>query len=333
MASGVAEVSARDRTETVLAVDGLRIEFPRGDGTWLPVVDGVSFELRRGETLGFVGESGSGKTMTALSLMGLVPRPGRVSAASIVVNGHRVDELSGRDWSSIRGSEIGMVFQDALSGLNPVRTIGAVLVEAARRHREITRSEARALAIDTLGAVGIPKPEERIDVHPHQLSGGLRQRVMIALAIINRPAVIVADEPTTALDATIQAQILDLLGELVEESALLLITHDLGVAAAICDRVAVIYSGKLAEVGSVDRILTAPRHPYTMGLIRAVPSFGAERRPLVPIPGAPPAPGEAVAGCAFTPRCPNALDRCPAEQPPLAELDGRLVACWNPHRG
>ena len=314
----------------VLTVEDLRIEFPDADGRWHPVVDGASFSLRRGETLGFVGESGSGKTMTALSLVGLIPEPGRVAAGTITLEGRPLQGLSGHEWSLIRGAEIGMVFQDALSGLNPVRTVGSVLVEAVRRHQSVSRSEARQLSIEGLGSVGIPKPTERVDVYPHQLSGGLRQRVMIALAIVNQPTVIIADEPTTALDATIQAQILDLLSELVQDSALLLITHDLGVAASVCDRVAVIYAGRLAEVGRRDDILGRPRHPYTAGLLRAVPSFERDRVPLVPIEGMPPPPAEVLAGCAFAPRCPNALDKCPTERPPLVETESRLLACWNP---
>ena len=195
------------------------------------------------------------------------------------------------------------------------------------------RADARALAIETLGAVGVPEPAERIDVYPHQLSGGLRQRVMIALAIVNDPTVIIADEPTTALDATIQAQILDLLSSLVSGSALLLITHDLGVAAAICDRIAVIYAGRLAEVGTVDEILGAPRHPYTAGLIEAVPTFERSRRPMVPIPGVPPTPEQILVGCPFSPRCPRVLERCPGDRPRLELAGNRHLACWNPHDG
>ena len=333
MPSGAAEAGSGDGADVVLSVDGLRIEFPGTEGVWLPVVDDISFELRRGETLGFVGESGSGKTMTALSMMGLVPRPGRVARGKIAMDGSPLDGLTAREWSRVRGREIGMVFQDALSGLNPVRTIGSVLVEAVRRHQDMRRADARALAIETLGAVGVPEPAERIDVYPHQLSGGLRQRVMIALAIVNDPTVIIADEPTTALDATIQAQILDLLSSLVSGSALLLITHDLGVAAAICDRIAVIYAGRLAEVGTVDEILGAPRHPYTAGLIEAVPTFERSRRPMVPIPGVPPTPEQVLVGCPFSPRCPRVLERCPGDRPRLELSGNRHLACWNPHDG
>lgn len=331
MASGAAEAATPADAIAAASVAGLRIEFPFAGGEWLPVVDDVSFELRPGETLGFVGESGSGKTMTALAMIGLIPKPGRVTEGTITLHGSRLEDLNDRSWSRIRGKHIGMVFQDALSGLNPVRTIGSSLTEVVRRHQNMNRGDARALAIETLGAVGIPKPEERVDAYPHQLSGGLRQRVMIALAIINDPHVVIADEPTTALDATIQAQILDLLAELVGSGSLLLITHDLGVAATMCDRIAVIYAGRLVEVGTVGEILGSPMHPYTVGLIQAVPTFEPDRRPMVPIPGVPPTPDQIPPGCAFAPRCPRALERCSSDRPPLGQEGDRLLACWNPH--
>jgi peptide/nickel transport system ATP-binding protein len=313
-----------------VAVDDLRVEFPRRAGGAVRVVDGVSFRIRRGEILGFVGESGSGKTMTALSMLGLVPTPGRVAAGTICLNGREVQGLDTKAWSRLRGNEIGMVFQDALSGLNPVRTVGSLLIEAVRRHNDASRDAARRRALETLRAVGIPNPAERLDVYPHQLSGGLRQRVMIALAIINEPSVLVADEPTTALDATIQAQILELLAEQAATRAVLLITHDIGVAAAVCDRVAVVYAGRLAELGDAVTTLQHPRHPYSVGLLNAVPRFDPDRRALIPIAGAPPAASEVLPGCAFAPRCPNAIDRCPFDRPALAERDGRRLACWNP---
>ncbi len=314
----------------LLTVTDLRIEFPYGGSGWVPVVDGVTFELQRGESLGFVGESGSGKTMTALSLLGLIPAPGRIGAGRIELDGSRLDSLDGEGWATVRSRQIGIVFQDAMSGLNPVRSIGSVLTETYRRHNDVTRAAARARVLEILEGVGIPAPAERLDVYPHQLSGGLRQRVMIALAIINRPAVIIADEPTTALDATIQAQILDLLRSLVRDAALILITHDLGVAASICDRIAVIYAGRIAEVGTAAEVLGRPRHPYTAGLLAAVPGFEPDRRPLVPIAGTPPNPTDVLSGCAFAPRCPRALDRCPADRPPLEVRGDRLLACWNP---
>lgn len=319
--------------QEVLAVEGLRVEFPDSQGLGVPVVDGLSFTLRRGEVLGLVGESGSGKTTAALSLMGLVPRPGRITGGRILLLGRPVQEFTMRQWSAVRGRDIGMVFQDAMSGLNPVRTIGATLMESVLRHQDVSRRQGERLVIETLGEVGIPKPAERIGVYPHQLSGGLRQRVMIATAILNRPSVVIADEPTTALDATIQAQILELLRRQVKDSGLLLITHDLGVAAAMCDRVAVLYAGRLAELGSVDQALTTPVHHYTSGLLGAVPTFSRVRQRLVPISGQPPSLEEIAGGCAFAPRCPAATEVCHSEQPPLEMIDGRLAACWNPRRG
>jgi oligopeptide/dipeptide ABC transporter ATP-binding protein len=320
-----------ETTAVAVSIEGLRIEFPGPDGSWLPVVDDVSFDLLSGETLGFVGESGSGKTMTALSMVGLIPKPGRMQSGTITLRGRRLDELNDRGWADIRGKEVGMVFQDALSGLNPVRSIGSALTEVIRRHTTVSRAEAKDKAIETLRAVGIPSPEERVDSYPHQLSGGMRQRVMIALAIVNHPDVVIADEPTTALDATIQAQILDLLSSLVGDGTLLLITHDLGVAAAICDRIAVIYAGRIVEVGEVHAILNSPTHPYTVGLIEAVPTFERDRQAMVPIPGSPPTPEEVLPGCAFTPRCSRALERCATDRPPITDMGDRVVSCWNPH--
>lgn len=316
----------------LLEVTDLAIEFPRHGGGWTRVVDGVSFSLDRGEALGFVGESGSGKTMSARALLGLVPRPGRVRG-SIKLFGRELVGLSDRQWSRIRSDQIGMVFQDAMSGLNPVRTIGSLLMEVARRGHGLDRKQARERAIEVLDSVGIPDPRERLKVYPHQLSGGLRQRVMIALAIINEPAVIVADEPTTALDATIQAQIMERLRALLGDRALLMITHDLGVAASICDRMQVIYAGRLAEVGTARDVLLDPRHPYTAGLIRAVPRFDRDRAPLVPIPGLPPAPGSVGERCAFADRCVNVSDRCREELPRITTVDGRRVACFHPGGG
>jgi peptide/nickel transport system ATP-binding protein len=333
LASGTAEKSSAETTAVAVSIEGLRIEFPGPEGSWLPVVDDISFDLLSGETLGFVGESGSGKTMTALSMVGLIPKPGRLQHGTITLRGRRLDDLDDRGWAKIRGKEVGMVFQDALSGLNPVRSIGSALTEVIRRHTTVSRAEAKDQAIETLRAVGIPSPEERVDSYPHQLSGGMRQRVMIALAIVNHPDVVIADEPTTALDATIQAQILDLLSGLVGDGTLLLITHDLGVAAAICDRIAVIYAGRIVEVGEVHAILNSPTHPYTVGLIEAVPTFERDRRAMVPIPGSPPTPDEVLAGCAFTPRCSRALDRCATDRPPVTDLGDRVVSCWNPHEG
>ncbi len=315
-----------------VAVDNLRVAFPRADGGTFHAVDGVSLSLARGETLGIVGESGSGKSVTALSLMGLVPRPGRIAEGSISVLGKPVHDLEERALCRLRGRDIGMVFQDPMTGLNPVRKIGSLLMETARRHNRLSRREARARALAALREVGIPSPEARLDAYPHELSGGLRQRVMIALALVNHPDVIVADEPTTALDTTIQAQILSLLKARLQDAALILITHDLGVAAEICDRIAVMYHGRIVETGGVAEILARPRHPYTAGLLAAVPRFDFSRPDLVPIPGSPPGPDVRLEGCAFRDRCARAGPAC-AKDPALRDHDGREVACVDPLTG
>jgi oligopeptide/dipeptide ABC transporter ATP-binding protein len=318
----------------VLQVNDLRIVFPDFRGRWRPVVDGLSFGVQRGEALGLVGESGAGKTMTALSMLGLVPPPGRV-AGSIRLLGRELTGLRERDWWQVRGREVGAVFQEALSALNPVRTVGSLLEEAVRRRytgypHGLSRGWAREGALAALAAAGVPEPRERMRAYPHQLSGGLRQRVMIALAVANRPPLIVADEPTTALDNTVQAQVLDLLRALLQDAALILITHDLGVAAEVCERVAVVYAGRMAETGPVSRVLTSPRHPYTAALLDAAPRLGRRQAPT-PIPGLPPPFGRLPPGCAFAPRCPNAVPLCVRQHPPLESIDGRLAACWNPH--
>jgi peptide/nickel transport system ATP-binding protein len=320
----------------VLAVSGLRVHFPTAAGRWVPVVDGLSFEVRRGEVLGLVGESGAGKTMTALSLLGLVPPPGHVSG-SLRLLGRELAGMREHEWWRVRGREVAMVFQDALSALNPVRTVGSLLEEAVRRHYEgfpgtLSRGWASERAVEALAEAGVPEPRERMGAYPHQLSGGLRQRVMIALAIVNRPALLVADEPTTALDATLQAQVLDLLRGLLPVSALLLVTHDLGVAAALCDHLVVVYAGRVAEAGPAERVLTDPRHPYTAALVAAVPRLG-RRGPPPPIPGQAPGFGEVPPACAFAARCERALDHCRRVRPPLEPLAGGLTACWNPVGG
>ena len=306
-----------------MSVTDLRVEFPDRAGRWRSVVDRISFEARRGEALGLVGESGAGKTMTSLSLLGLVPPPGRV-AGSIRLLGRELVGLQEREWWALRGQQVGMIFQDALSGLNPVRTVGSLLEEAARRRyggfpRAVARRWARERALEALQAVGLPEPRARLGAYPHELSGGHRQRVMIALANVNLPPLIVADEPTAALDSTLQGQIVELLRRLLGDAALVLVTQDLGVAASLCDRVATMYAGRIAEIGPAETVLRAPRHPYSA----ALPG---------PIPGTAPAFGQRPAGCAFAPRCPNAASLCTRQAPPLEEIDGRLAACWNPVR-
>ena len=319
-------------SEMVLSVRELRVEF-----AGVPVVDGVDLELAAGEALGLVGESGSGKSMSALALIGLVPPPGRVSAAELRIDGQDVLTLGADERRALGGQLVSMVFQDPMTGLNPVRRVGSLLVEAIRRHRALGAGEGREEARRALEEVGIPAAETRLDAYPHELSGGLRQRVMVALALVNRPALILADEPTTALDTTIQAQILELMRERMTGlretvgAALLLITHDLGVAAELCRRIAVMYHSRIVETGPAAELLRAPAHPYTRGLLAAVPRFDARRPRLAPIPGAPLAARERLPGCAFAPRCPRADDRCRREDPVLTQLDaGRLAACHYP---
>jgi oligopeptide/dipeptide ABC transporter ATP-binding protein len=315
--------------QTMLRVNDLVVEFPRPDQSGFQAVAGVTFELRRGETLGIVGESGSGKTMIALSLLGIVPLPGKIIEGRISLRGRRIDNLPSREIRKVRGNDIGIVFQDPMTGLNPVRTVGSQLSESALRHNDVSRREADERAFKALDDVGIPSARERLKAYPHELSGGLRQRVMIALALINHPDVIVADEPTTALDSTIQAQILDLFRLRLAKSTMILITHDLGVAAEICDRIAVMYAGRIVETGTIEDVLSNPRHPYTIGLLAAVPKFDVRRPELVPIPGQPPTADDVVRGCAFSPRCTFATPEC-EKRPLLDERGGRPVACWYP---
>lgn len=321
--------SVPETGEAILRVNGLVVEFPRPNQSGFQAVAGVTFELRRGETLGIVGESGSGKTMIALSLLGIVPLPGKIIEGTISLRGRRIDDLPLREIRKVRGNDIGIVFQDPMTGLNPVRTVGSQLVESVMRHNDLSRTEATETAFQALDDVGIPSARERLKAYPHELSGGLRQRVMIALALINHPDVIVSDEPTTALDATIQAQILDLFRLRLSKSTMILITHDLGVAAEICDRIAVMYAGRIVETGSIADVLSNPRHPYTIGLLAAVPKFDVRRPKLVPIPGQPPTAEDVIRGCAFSPRCTFATPEC-ENRPLLEERGGRSVACWHP---
>lgn len=311
----------------LLEIEGLRIGFPAPGGEPVVVLDGIDLSIRQGEILGLVGESGSGKSMTALAAMGLLPPGARVLAGAIRLDGRDLLAQSERQWREVRGGTLGMVFQDPMTGLNPVRSVGGLLSESIRRHQSVGKAEALEIAEAALRSVGIPAARERLAAFPHQLSGGLRQRVMIALALVNRPRVIIADEPTTALDATIQAQILDLLRDRLHESGGLMITHDLGVAAEICDRIAVIYHGRIVEEGPTRAVLADPRHPYTAGLLAAVPRFDSRGRRLVPIPGQPPAPTATRLACSFRPRCAFATDSC-AAIPALAPGGaGRRVAC------
>ena len=315
----------------LLAVRGLQTEF-RTDSGAFRAVDGVSFDIASGGTVGLVGESGCGKSVTALSILRLVTPPGRVAGGEILYRGKDLLSLDEREMRAIRGNQISMIFQEPMTSLNPVMTAGAQVAEAVRLHQKKSRGEATAATIEMFRLVGIPAPEERIKAYPHQLSGGMRQRVMIAMALACRPDLLIADEPTTALDVTIQAQILDLLGRLQRElgMAVLLITHDLGVVAETCDDVMVMYAGRIVEHAPVRTLFATPRHPYTVGLLRSVPRLGEPTDKLQEIPGTVPAPGALPPGCKFQDRCPRVADKCRLDEPPLEPLEGTLVRCWFP---
>jgi peptide/nickel transport system ATP-binding protein len=294
-------------------------------------VDGVSFEVRPGEVLGLVGESGCGKTVTGFSILGLVDPPGRIVGGRILFDGTDLLKLGEDEMRRIRGARIAMVFQDPMMTLNPVLRIDTQMVEAVRAHQDVSTEEARDQAKTALGRVGIPSPESRLRSYPHQFSGGMRQRVAIAIALLNRPKLIIADEPTTALDVTIQAQILYEAQKLCRESgtALIWITHDLSVVAGLADRICVMYAGRIVEQGTVDEVLDAPRHPYTHGLIGSVPSRNRRGAPLAQIPGMTPALLNLPPGCAFRTRCPRAAAKC-VEEPALEKHKDRLVRCFYP---
>ncbi|MDR0786696.1 MAG: ABC transporter ATP-binding protein [Gemmatimonadota bacterium] len=320
----------------ILDVQKLRTWFRTDAGT-ARAVDGVSFQVRPGETLGIVGESGSGKSVTALSAMRLIPSPpGEIQPGSrIVFHGDRGTEdlatASEERMRGIRGNDIAMIFQEPMTSLNPVFRIGDQIMEPLRLHQGLSKKAARARAIEMLKLVGIPIPEQRVDEFPHQLSGGMRQRVMIAIALACDPKILIADEPTTALDVTIQAQILELLNRLQNElgMAIILITHDLGVVAETCDRVIVMYAGQVFEEGRVDDVFRDPRNPYTEGLLRSIPRLGRRTERLAVIPGVVPNPLDWPSGCRFYARCPYAWEKCLREEPPLADLgSGRGNKCW-----
>jgi len=314
----------------LLEVRGLVTRFAT-DGGEFAAVDGVSFDVQAGRTLAIVGESGSGKSVTALSVMGLVPRPaGRIAAGSIRFEGRELVDLPERQMQALRGNGMAMIFQEPMSSLNPVFTIGQQIVEGLQRHRRIGRAEAQALAVQMLQRVRIPAPEQRFHEHPHQLSGGMRQRAMIAMALANQPRLLIADEPTTALDVTIQAQILDLMHVLQRESgtAIVLITHDLGVVAEVADDVAVMYDGRIVEQAPVQALFDQPQHPYTIGLLGSIPRLHGAQQRLAAIAGQVPDPHARPAGCSFAARCPFAVESCRATQPALGEVGaGHLSAC------
>ena len=317
-------------THAMLEVRDLRTHFFTDDGV-VRAVDGVSFAVEPGETLAIVGESGSGKSVTSLSILRLIADPpGRIVSGSIHFKGKNLLELGQPAMRAIRGKEISMIFQEPMTSLNPVYTCGEQIIEAVVLHEKVDRTAARARAIEMLQRVGIPSPEQRVDEYPHQMSGGLRQRVMIAMALACRPAILIADEPTTALDVTIQAQILELLKQLQRElgMAVLLITHDLGVVAETADRVAVMYAGQVVEYAGVEATFRKPLHPYTAGLQASLPKLGVVQDRLRVIPGNVPNPVRFPKGCRFHPRCPVRQDRCLTDPPMMAFEDGRLSRCW-----
>jgi oligopeptide/dipeptide ABC transporter ATP-binding protein len=315
----------------LLEVRDLRTHFAGDEGEFR-AVDGVSFSLERGRTLGIVGESGCGKSVTSLSIMGLVPQPpGRIAGGEVIFEGVDLLKLDNVQMSELRGDKLSMIFQEPMTSLNPAFTIGDQIVEGILRHRNVTQAQARERAIDMLRRVRIPSPERRIDDYPHKLSGGMRQRAMIAMALACDPQLLIADEPTTALDVTIQAQILELMRALRDEfgTAIMLITHDLGVIAELAHDVVVMYAGRIVEQVDVATLFAEPQHPYTVGLLGSIPKLHEQQARLAAIEGIVPNPAAMPAGCRFNPRCPFAVDKCRAEEPPLMEVrPGHLAACW-----
>jgi peptide/nickel transport system ATP-binding protein len=317
-----------DKAAPVLAIDGLSIRFGASGPA---LVDDVSFSLRSGETLCLVGESGCGKSLTALALMGLLP-PGARPAGRALFKGRDLLTLPARQMQDLRGDRMAMIFQEPMTSLNPAFRVGDQIAESIIRHRGVTGGVARGFALEMLRKVRIPAPKDRFDAYPHQLSGGMRQRIMIAMALVNGPDLLIADEPTTALDVTIQAQILTLVRELQQAAgmAMILVTHDLGVVAEVADRVAVMYAGRIVETGTARDLFADPQHPYTLGLIGSLPSLGRRTGRLATIPGSVPSPDRFPVGCRFATRCPFADERCHREIPPLAEIgaNGHRAACF-----
>ena len=315
--------------DPLLKVEDLRVEFPTRRGT-LVAVDGVSFHVDEGEVLGVVGESGAGKSLTGAAVIGLLEPPGRIGGGRVFLEGERIDNLPYERIRRIRGRKIGAIFQDPLTSLNPLYTVGRQLVETILTHTDLSQSKARDRAVELLLEVGIPAAERRVDSFPHQFSGGMRQRVVIALALAANPRLIIADEPTTALDVSIQAQILALLRRLCREhgTAVILVTHDMGVIAETANRVAVMYAGRMAEIGPVRDVIKHPRHPYTIGLMGAIPSVGSDVERLSQIDGSMPRLTDIPAGCAFNPRCTKVFDRCRRDRPELVTAGATDVACW-----
>ncbi|MEI8030712.1 MAG: ABC transporter ATP-binding protein [Comamonadaceae bacterium] len=313
----------------LLQVRNLVVEFPHRRGT-LRALDDISFDIAPGEILGVVGESGAGKSITGAAIIGLLEPPGRIASGQILLEGERIDNLELEQWRLIRGKRIGSIFQDPLTSLNPLYTIGQQLIETIRTHLPLSLPEARKRAISLLKDTGIAAAEQRIDHYPHQFSGGMRQRVVIALALAAEPKLIVADEPTTALDVSIQAQIITLLKTICRQhgAAVMLITHDMGVIAETCDRVAVLYAGRIVEIGPVHAVINQPAHPYTAGLMAAIPDITQEREHLHQIDGAMPRLNAIPTGCAYHPRCPKIFATCEIERPDLIPAGLTRSACW-----
>ena len=313
----------------LLEVEDLKVEFPTRRGV-LTAVDGLSLTIGEGEVLGVVGESGAGKSLTGSAIIGLLEPPGHIAGGEIRFGGRRIDNLPPEEMRKIRGRQIGAIFQDPLTSLNPLYTIGRQLIETIRVHLELDPGAARTQALELLREVGIPGAEQRIDHYPHQFSGGMRQRVVIALALAARPRLVIADEPTTALDVSIQAQIIALLKRLCRDhgTAVMLVTHDMGVIAETAHRVAVMYAGRIVEMGGLRDIIQSPKHPYTVGLMGAIPAIGDQRDHLAQIEGAMPRIGAVPPGCPFHPRCTHAFDRCRQERPELMPAGASRAACW-----
>ncbi|CAN7300995.1 ABC transporter ATP-binding protein [Bosea sp. LjRoot90] len=315
-------------SETVLSVQDLTVEFVTRRGT-LRALDKISFDIARGEVLGVVGESGAGKSVTGSAIIGLIDPPGRIAGGKVVLSGERVDNLPLEQMRRLRGKRIGMIFQDPLTSLNPLYRVGEQLIETIQTHTDLNAADARKRAIALLDEVGIPAPDRRIDGYPHEFSGGMRQRVVIALALCAEPEFIIADEPTTALDVSVQAQIITLIKRLCKErgTSVMLVTHDMGVIAETADRVAVMYAGRVAEIGPVRDVIKEPLHPYTQGLMGAIPSITGDAERLVQIPGSMPRLSSIPRGCAFNPRCAKVFERCRIDRPELIDVGGHQVAC------
>ena len=320
--------------EILLEVSGLKTYFQDRKGQ-VPAVDGVDFILRKGETLGFVGESGCGKSVTSMSILHLLPPKGRIVDGTIRFKGRDITHLPPAEMAKLRGKEIAMIFQEPMTSLNPVYTVGYQISEMILRHEKVSKKEARARAIEMLRLVNIPAPEKRIDEYPHELSGGMRQRVMIAMALSCNPELLIADEPTTALDVTIQAQILDLMRTLKQtlNTSIMMITHDLGVVAEMSDYVLVMYAGMVMEYSDVRSLFADPLHPYTQGLLKALPRMGESQEKLYVIDGVVPSLYELPTGCRFWPRCAYATERCKHEIPALYEVEGRKIRCFRYENG